>query len=82
MPEAVVFDLFETLVTEFVPEWLPGPSLASRLGLPDETWTAVWRSRKTARMTSAVDFRDVVREACTAADIKIGSQIAETIQTL
>jgi len=66
-PEAVVFDLFETLVTEFDPDWRPGPSPGDRLGLPDRIWTSVWRSRHAERMTSVVDFRGVLREACTVA---------------
>lgn len=36
MIKAVIFDLFETLITEFVPNWAPPiPSVAERLGIPE-----------------------------------------------
>ncbi|NYE69075.1 HAD family hydrolase [Microlunatus parietis] len=63
----MVFDLFETLVTEFDPEWKPGPSPASRLGVSDEVFDHVWQSRHSERMTRVVDFRDVLREICATA---------------
>ena len=80
--DAVVFDLFETLVTEFDPGWRPGPTTADRLGVPNEVFNTVWRARHTDRMTSSVDFRDVLREVCSAADCRVDATVARTIQDL
>lgn len=80
--DAVVFDLFETLITEFDPDWQPGPSPASRLGIPDAIWIQVWRSRKIERMTSGLRYRDVLREGCTVAGIVIDTKITEIIEAL
>lgn len=79
---AVVFDLFETLVTEFDPEWKPGPSPASRLGVPDEVFARIWRSRHVERMTSVVDFRGVLRDICVAAALEGDVPVEQIVQTL
>jgi hypothetical protein len=71
--DAVVFDLFETLVTEYDPHWKPGPSIASRLGVSDEVFRRVWRSRYAERMTSVVDFRDVLRNVHAAGKSEAGA---------
>jgi FMN phosphatase YigB (HAD superfamily) len=64
---AVVFDLYETLVTEFAPGWREGPTPAERLRVPLDDFDRVWRRRKRDRMTRVVDYRDVLREACSMA---------------
>jgi putative hydrolase of the HAD superfamily len=79
---AVAFDLFETLATEFLPDWRPGPSTAERLGVPQQCYAELWRARKHERMTGTVDYRDVLRQMCTAADVVIDRQVEETIETL
>ena len=42
-PEAILFDLFETLVTELDPEWAPGPALPGRLGVDEEAFWQAYR---------------------------------------
>jgi hypothetical protein len=42
----------------------------------------VWRSRKAARMTQAVDYRDVVREVCQAAGIVMDAGVESTLNEL
>jgi putative hydrolase of the HAD superfamily len=79
---AVVFDLFETLVTEFDPHWRPVASPASQLGVPDVIFNDVWRSRKADRMTATVDFREILREACRAADLVIDQRVDKIIESL
>lgn len=64
---AVIFDLYETLITEFDPAWTPGPSLAMRLGLEEEAFAAAWKERWRRRMTGELaDFPDTVWEICQA----------------
>ncbi|GAA5039430.1 HAD family hydrolase [Actinopolymorpha pittospori] len=80
--QAAFFDLYETLITEFDPDWRPEQTPAERLGVQGEVFDRVWRSRKAARMTQAVDYRDVVREVCQAAGIVIDARIEAVIEDL
>ncbi|WP_152365436.1 HAD family hydrolase [Microlunatus speluncae] len=80
--EAVLFDLFETLVTEFDPDWRPPASPAERLGLPAEAFARVWRARHAARMTRELDFRDVLRESCAAAGVQVDRRRGKIIEDL
>jgi len=65
---AVIFDLYETLITENHPEWSETPTLAQRLGLDEEFCRREWRARYQARMTGALpDHGAVLREICQAA---------------
>ena len=68
-PQAVVFDLYETLVTEFDPSWRARPTPADRLGIPPAALERVWQRRRHERMTSAVDFRDILREVSDHEDV-------------
>jgi len=62
-PDAVIFDLYETLVTEFDPEWRPGPSVAERLGLEEEAFADAWdRIRGRRESGLAADFPSALRE--------------------
>ncbi len=76
--DAVFFDLYETLVTEFDPHWAPQPSIATRLGIPEETFNAVWTGSQ--RMTSEITFRDVLVSACVAAGVSVDSEHMRTIE--
>ncbi len=64
---AAVFDLFETLITEFNPQWRSVETTPRRLGIDDAIFEAEWRRHRTARMTLRLDFRDVLRDICAAA---------------
>jgi FMN phosphatase YigB (HAD superfamily) len=57
---AVVFDLFETLITEFDPGWTEAVSTpAERLRVPADVFDQVWR--ECGRMRRPVDYRDILR---------------------
>ncbi len=43
---AAIFDLYETLITEFGPARPPKPSPAARLGLYPAAFDAAWQSRR------------------------------------
>lgn len=63
---AVIFDLYETLITEFDPNWAPLPSVAGRLGLDETAFAAEWKATWHNRMTGALpDYPDALREICT-----------------
>ena len=55
MGRAVVFDLYETLITENYPEWhVEAPTPGERLGLAQEDSEREWSARYQARMTWGV----------------------------
>src|SRR2546425_3813938 len=54
-PQAILFDLYETLVSEFDPAWTPQPSLAAfRLGVEEAAFAAAWRQVSAQRMTGTL----------------------------
>jgi hypothetical protein len=40
--QAVFFDLYETLITEFDPDWTPSPSTADQLGVDAGLFEREW----------------------------------------
>lgn len=68
MASAVLFDLFETLMTElddatlpYPPPWgVPGPLL----GIPDETYRRAWTARKLRRMTTEFSYVEALTDVC------------------
>jgi HAD superfamily hydrolase (TIGR01549 family) len=78
--QAVFFDLFETVITEFDPEWQPGLSVAERLGMDEETFEAEWKARQRSRYTCAhPDYRGVLREICVSADRPVDGALIERL---
>ena len=74
--EAVFFDLYETLITEFDPHWKPMPSTAERLGVDQRTFRSAWTEAQDARFTGAFpDYPSALRFVC---DV-IGEQPDESI---
>lgn len=66
--EAVIFDLYETLVTEFDPNWKPAPTTAERLGIEESTFGEAWRSRQPKRLVGGYrDSPSILQEICEAA---------------
>lgn len=68
MLRAVVFDLFETLVTEVTTEgqmpFTSHPSAADLLGIERDEFKAAWAERKTRRMTSLVPYEEALLDIC------------------
>lgn len=70
--EAIFFDLYETLITEFDPDWHPLPTLAERLGIDAQGFDSAWQALREARMTDAnLDYLDVLRDICAAHDREV-----------
>ena len=75
MIHAVVFDLFETLVTELdIPVRRAG-SLASELGVDATAYKREWRSRRPEIVLGHCTFQDVLTQICS----KLGGVIDDTI---
>ena len=71
MRRAVIFDLYETLITENHPEWhVEVPTPGERLGLPQGYFAREWSGRYRARMTGKLrDYSSVLREICSACGV-------------
>ena len=71
MSKAVIFDLYETLITETIRNGhVEVSKLAERLGLPQEIFDREWSSRYQARMTGRLhDYSCVLREICYECDV-------------
>jgi HAD superfamily hydrolase (TIGR01509 family) len=65
-PQAILFDLYETLISEFDPAWTPQPSLAApRLGVEEAAFAAAWRQVSAQRMTGTLpDFPAALHAIC------------------
>jgi putative hydrolase of the HAD superfamily len=64
-PKAILFDLYETLISEFDPARTPQPSLAARLGVEEAACAAAWRHVYAQRMTGTIpDFPAAVHAIC------------------
>ena len=76
MLEAVLFDLYETLITEFDPKWTPQPTTAERLGVDQRAFRAAWQKAQPGRFTGEFpDYPSALRYVCDA----IGEEPEEAI---
>lgn len=65
MVKAVIFDLFETLVTESKHRPPQGLAVAELLGIDDQVYRTEWRKRQQARMTGLFpDYASAVIDTC------------------
>lgn len=78
---AVLFDLFDTLVSDQGYHLQrQGPSMAAQLGVEEEAFRALWRAQLHARNTGALpDYRAALREACHALGVEPDSNAVEAI---
>lgn len=61
--QAVLFDLYETLVTEFDPDWKPGSALGDYLGVDRQAFADAWRATFVQRMSGEIpDFPSALHE--------------------
>jgi putative hydrolase of the HAD superfamily len=71
-PGAVLFDLFETLMTEMAAatDGPPAWGVAGRhLGIADDEFRRAWSGLKARRMTSELSFVDALVEVCESAGV-------------
>lgn len=65
MLDAVFFDLYETLITEFDPKWTPQPTTAERLGVDQQAFRAAWQEAQPGRFTGEFpDYPSALRYVC------------------
>lgn len=63
--KAVIFDLYETLISEYVPVWKPQQTVIERLGLEVDAFRPLWGRLQRARFTREIpDYATVLRLIC------------------
>jgi putative hydrolase of the HAD superfamily len=64
-----LFDLYETLITEHDPGWMPDVSVAGRLGVDERDFADAWARVWVRRMTGLLpDYPSALREICASLD--------------
>jgi HAD superfamily hydrolase (TIGR01509 family) len=78
MIRAICFDLFETLVTEYIPDYQPSPSPADLLQIEAAEFSRAWATLTPARFRGEIaDYPSVLRMICH----QVGSKVADEIIT-
>ncbi len=73
---AVFFDLFETLITEYDPNWHPGLSVADRLNIDNQKFKKEWHKRKDLRHKgNFFGYRDILIDICRTLNVPIDDNI-------
>ena len=69
MLKAVLFDLYETLITQFDPDWEPpGVSIAKRLGIEEEVFRRHWEPLRISWSKGRPErYEEVLEAVCEAA---------------
>lgn len=82
MRQAVIFDLYETLITENHPEWHnDSSSPAGVLGIDEQVFGAAWTRAYTLRMTGHFpDYATALRAICTELGIQTTGAAIEQLQ--
>ena len=76
---AVIFDLYETLVTEYEPNWRDH-SIAGALGISEEACRRAWKTLHTARMIGEIaDFPSALREMCKLSGVRPEEQVIQRL---
>ena len=80
--DAIIFDLYETLITEFSPDWKPEcPSVAQRLGMSEEAFASGWRRVNGARMRGVVDHPEALRRFAASPASPRSTRISSTFSS-
>ena len=62
--KAVVFDLFETLVTEWGHEKYTKRLMCKDLGVDIDSFSAIWEGQEHDRYIGSISFEESIREIC------------------
>lgn len=63
--KAVIFDLYETLISEYVPTWKSKQTTAQRLGVDEDVFRRKWVRIQRERFTGEIpDFVTALRHVC------------------
>lgn len=82
MQRLVLFDLFETLVTEYLPDAPASENqtlVAESLGVPLDEFRVLWRAEKRRRHTEPTDAREILEAICRASAVRVDQTSIEGI---
>ncbi|MEZ4863909.1 MAG: HAD-IA family hydrolase [Caldilineaceae bacterium] len=73
---AVIFDLYETLISEYGLEQKPKPSIARRLGLNEDEFKREWSQIQEQRFTGQIaNFPSALRQICETLGYEVDNKI-------
>jgi len=75
MPKAVIFDLFETLITEWGHEKYTKRMLAEDLGIPERKFREQWDALHETQYRGGISFADSVRHVCTQCGVSVSDAV-------
>ena len=79
--KAVIFDLYETLISEYVPVWKPQQTVIERLGLTVDAFRPVWHQLQRGRFTGEIpDYATALRLICHALGREPDEALLATLQ--
>ena len=81
MIEAVLFDLFETLVTESTASIRRASSLAAELGVSQDAYRRRWRSRRLNIVLGRCSFRDTLAQIVRTLDGSLDEELLERLRS-
>lgn len=76
---AVIFDLFETLITEWGHKKYTKSEMCSDLGIEREEFDLYWEEKEQERYLGKIDFVDSIRYVCEKCGIQIDDSILTAI---
>lgn len=79
MKRAVIFDLFETLVTEWDHEKYTKRQMSADLQAPFEEFSALWESLHEKQYRGEITFRESLRYVCDKLGISLDDRLAEQV---
>ncbi|MEM7130648.1 MAG: HAD family hydrolase [Chloroflexota bacterium] len=80
MVQGIIFDLYETLISEYVPEWKPTQNVPQLLGIDEKLYRQERRRLEGKRYTGQIaDFKTALARICERIDLKPDPAIIEHI---
>ena len=75
MPKAVIFDLFETLITEWGHEKYTKRMLADDLGIPEDKFRELWDALHEKQYCGGISFAESIRYVCSECGVLLTEEI-------
>lgn len=79
--QAVIFDMYETLVTQFCSPLYYGTQIALDLGIAPEDFLPSWRKTEEARATGKMTFEEVIAMLLTEHGLYTPERYCQVVQT-
>ena len=78
--QVVLFDLYETLITEFDPDWKPGNALGDCFGVDRQDFADAWRATFVRRMSGDIpDFPSALHEIAKMLDCQFDDTLVHRL---